>query len=289
MRNNLKFWSLILTLLVVGGLHFVAKQWGDLSPFSGSYKKISQPYPLAQVHGNKLGLDVQFIAGELTIFPLHSDDLAIDFNAMYKVREVHPLIRAHNEGLSIQVNPDEKWGFSGRSFWNVGLNTDLAHAVTINAKTSKQVLDFSGIPIRSLYCHAGAGSVLMLFNQPNPIEMNTLLIDTKATTCKVSGLLNARVKNCRFVGNAGYYQLEFSGEQTTTCNVVLEGHLGKTKLIFPEKLNARIVLKNSMVTIAHKHLIKRSKIEFVTSEYNPQKPVLTLYIQVGVGTLEIQD
>ena len=290
MSNKIRFLSLVLTLLICVGLGYVASRVGESSQFSGNFKKISHAYPLSGYSKTGvLNLDVRFIAGELTMYPLNSDLNAIEFNALYKVREVRPLIRVESEKISIQVRPSEKWGFSGRSFWNVGLNPSISHAVTIDAKTSKQILNLSGIPIQSLMCQSGAGKLSLNFDQPNPIEMTYMHIVTKASRCSIVGLMNARVKNCAIIGTAGYYMLDFSGEQTTSCNLILDGSISKATLVFPPHLNAHIVLKDSMVNVTYKHLIKRSKVDFVTADFDPKKPLVTLHVQVGVGSLDIQD
>ncbi len=290
MSNKIRLSSLFLTLLLVGGLTWVSAKVGSQSPFSGNLKKVTYALPLEQLDPNtSLHTLTDFISGEITVFPLKSEANGLEFNALYKVREVRPLVQAAGNFFSVRLKPSGKWGFSSRSYWNIGLNPSLRHSLDIRSQTSRQTLDLSGIPLEALTCTAEAGKVAIRFDRPNPIEMTCLNITTKASECHLVGLNNARIKTCTLEGKTGYYILDFSGQQTTSCNMTLTGSLGKTTLIFPSHLNAKILLKDSHIHLSHKHLVKHSKEEYVTAEFNPNAPLLTLVVHLGVGRFIISD
>ncbi|MFT5171570.1 MAG: hypothetical protein ACI9BD_001347 [Candidatus Marinamargulisbacteria bacterium] len=282
--------SIFLTLAIMFGFSFLSKKEPVIrvSKYLENVKKVT--YQTARTTEESLSTQIDFVSGELQVFPLYSDSL-YKFDAFYKVHKVKPLVKFETgvpARLDIRLKKYQKLGLSSRSFWNLGLNRHVSHDIFIQSKASKQTLNFTGIPVERLKVDAGASRIYMYFNEVNPIEMERLYLDLGASDCRIFGLSNSRSKKVDIFGGTGLYSIDFSGRQTASSNVNIHGGVGRAKLIIPPNINARITFEGRVLTsLDIQGFIKSNKNEYLSARFSPQKAILDISIHLVSGTLVV--
>jgi hypothetical protein len=288
--SKIRYISLVITIVIIGFLAYFSPTQNEKAtkPIIGRLKNIS--YSKQQSGEKTLLTNLHFISGELNVSPIQNNNL-YEFQAFYKLREYKPVIvfsSGKTSSLEIKLDQYEKFGLSARSNWNLGLNQDIEHDLTIESRASKINLDLSYIPIKHLELKTGASQIKMYFGLPNKTIMRKLRIDARASDCKLYGLSNARAKQIEIFSGTGQYILDFSGNQSVSTNVRIDGAISKAKLIIPKSVNTIIMFKDKMFTgINIKGFIKRSPNTYVSNNYDPYGIILNINISLGTGLLSV--
>jgi hypothetical protein len=282
--------SLGLTVAVVVGLTVLSKSEHvqRLGSFLGTFKKVSFSQPFS---GQKtLDTELEFNAGELNVFPLSGAQL-FQLDALYKLHRVQPVVEfsdAEHAKLHVSLKKHRRMLISARSIWNLGLGTQTAHNVIITSGASRQTLDFSGVSVSHLAVSSGATKLSLFFSRPNPMMMDAFSLEAGASDCRLVGLSNAHARSMNISLSAGNVLLDFSGEPSANCNVLVDGGTLRGRLVIPPKLNCRIRFAEAVIaSVRGDEFVKRSRGEYVSQNFDPQKPVLDILLKWGPSSLEI--
>jgi hypothetical protein len=156
--------------------------------------------------------------------------------------------------------------------------------LTINAGAYDSTLTLGGIPLTSLTINDGASNSNISFATPNPARMQKLVYKTGASTVNITGLGNANVAEMSFESGAGSYTLDFSGNLQQATNVRISSGVSNFKLIVPASTACKVVMTGAMNSVNTQGAWATSG---KTYSLAGQGPLLTITVELGVGSLEL--
>ncbi|MCD4671975.1 MAG: toast rack family protein [Anaerolineaceae bacterium] len=145
-------------------------------------------------------------------------------------------------------------------------------------------IDLSGVPITDLDISDGASDVDLVFEQPNPVEMDRFSYRTGASDVNIKGLGYANFRRMDFDGGAGSFTLDFSGALQRDCWVKIDGGLGDFKIIIPEETAAEVEFNGELMDIN-----TRGTWTVHDNVYSSggSGPLLEIEINIGLGSVTL--
>jgi hypothetical protein len=210
----------------------------------------------------------------------------IEGSIKYNVAEWKPTVS--NQGSTVSIT--QGTNFSNQlppqnvvNDWQLKLGqtpTDL----TINAGAYDSTLNLGGIPLTGLAINDGASNSNITFATPNPSRMQHLAYKTGASTVSLTGLGNANFTDMTFEGGAGSYTLDFSGKLLQPSNVRISSGVSNFKIIVPTTTACKVVMTGAMNSVSTQG---DWKVNDTTYSLPGQGPMLTITVELGVGSLEL--
>ncbi len=278
-----------LTLLVVLGMAVLANQprIKHLGVSLSSYKETRFEVPYAKEKG--LISDIRLNSGELNLFSGAKNTL-VAFTADYRFSHNQPVIKLSKDHHALTIRPKviRKLDISGRSVWNLALNPLVAHTLEIRSNASRQNFNFSDIPIKKVSLISGANRLRVFFEHENPIALETFTVKSKASDCKIEGILNGKIRALHLQG-AGRFWLSFTGIQKASTEVTIHGSVNRIYLVIPKSVNAKLVFQDTPFKTYHiDGFYKASRWEYRSDQFDPKKPILTLFLFFKTGSLVVR-
>lgn len=162
----------------------------------------------------------------------------------YNVEQWEPEF-THRENL-YQIKQSDQFSISGiptdeiTNNWDLVLSNAVPINLTIEGGASDNTFDLSGLQLTNLTILQGASETLLQFDQPNPVEMDTLSFTTGASSAKIFGLANANFNSMTFTGGAGNYTLDFAGSLSHDASVEVKAGASNLKIIIPEGMRVQV-------------------------------------------------
>lgn len=122
-------------------------------------------------------------------------------------------------------------------------------ALSVNTGAYEGKLNLGGLSLTSLSIADGASSSRVYFDEPNLVAMTKFTYTTGASDVELHGLGNANVSEIRFSSGVGNYLLDFSGENTTDCEVSIKSGVSNLKIIIPENARAEVIINGELSDI----------------------------------------
>ncbi|HMN59033.1 MAG TPA: toast rack family protein [Anaerolinea sp.] len=209
----------------------------------------------------------------------------VDGTVRYNVEDWKPTIT--REGQEVRIEQSVKGsipvGDNIINDWELKLGKDPID-LTVEAGAYEGNIDLTGVPIVRLKITDGAGSSKLIFDQPNPVRMDSLTYETGASNITLEGLGNSDADVVNFKGGAGNFSLDFTGQLKRDMRVYVDGGLGNITITVPSSTNARIIMSTSLNTISTKGSWTVDNNEYRT---NGQGPLLRIEVKVGIGNLNL--
>jgi len=156
--------------------------------------------------------------------------------------------------------------------------------LTINAGAYDSTLALGGIPLTDLTINDGASNTSISFAVSNPARMQQLVYKTGASTVSITGLGYANVAAMSFEGGAGSYTLDFSGKLQQESNVHISSGVSNFKVIVPSTTACKVILTGAMNSVNEQGAWT---VNDKTYSLPGQGPLLTITVELGVGSLEL--
>jgi hypothetical protein len=167
--------------------------------------------------------------------------------------------------------------------WNLKLGQSPID-LTINAGAYDSQLDFSGLALANLSINDGAANGKVVFNSPNPAQMQLLSYKTGASTIKLTGLGYANFAEMTFSGGAGDYTLDYSGKLTRDGHVTISSGASQVNVIIPKDMNCVVTVDGAINDVASTGEWSASGNIYT---HQGQGPMLRITAQLSVGSLKI--
>lgn len=129
--------------------------------------------------------------------------------------------------------------------WQLKLG-EMPIALNLSTGAYEGNLNLGGLAITSLSISDGASSSKIRFDEPNTTAMSLLTYSTGASDVELLGLGNANVSTVEFNSGVGDYTLDFSGENTTDCNVSIKSGVSSLKIIIPSNARAEVTIDGEL-------------------------------------------
>ncbi|MCX8033295.1 MAG: toast rack family protein [Thermoleophilia bacterium] len=252
---------------------------------------VTKEYQVDEPLGGAAVTDVQLVmgAGKLSISP-GAPGLASG-SIHCNVPEWAPEIKRTEGKLAIRQG--KRKGLSGwepqaTNEWRLQLGKAPIR-LEVEAGAYEGTYDFSGLTLLRLRIKDGAAKTKVMFNAPNPGQMESFVYETGASTVTVVGLANANCRSVKFKVGAGSYTLDFSGQLRSDCRVDVEAGAGTVKISVPATTPARIVVSGSLnlVSTTGPWVVTGGVYSTPVVGTQPQAKLIIIAVKMSVGSLTL--
>lgn len=144
-------------------------------------------------------------------------------------------------------------------------------------------LDLSGLSLVHLVLHHGMGELELMIDEPNPVAMDELILNSKMGEARISGLGNARADLMEFRGRMGSFQLDFDGAWQSDLEASVQVTMGDALLRVPR--DVRLDVTNRHVIFGGLESSRRERRGSVEAPGDPRKLTLSTAIRLGNMTI----
>ncbi|MFH1939895.1 MAG: toast rack family protein [bacterium] len=246
--------------------------------------------PLGEV--DSLKVTIKFGAGKLDLISGQED--VFEGNFQYDKSILKPNIRYEILGgtgiltLSQSIKKDLNLSFPHKNIWNLKLPFGVPLQLYINTATYSGDINLTNLQIENLYLNSGASQTIIVFNQPNLIDLKNINVKTGASTIKMLGLANANFNEMNFTGGAGSYTFDFSGNLTKKSKVNINVGAAKIILKIPSNMGTKIIFRNFLASkLDVRGFIKINDQTYISPEYGKSAAELDVEIKGGLVDVEV--
>lgn len=275
--------ALLVALVVVG----VAVFGAGCGISTGPTQELAVDEPL----GGAAVTDVEVTmgAGKLTLSP-GATGLASGL-IRYNVESWKPTVERSDSSLTIKQGAQK--GLSGLGSdivneWQLQLGS-APMRLKVSAGAYEGFYDLSGLVLQGLTVKDGAAKTQVMFNSPNPGQMDRLQYETGASNVTLTGLANANFKTMEFKGGAGSYTLDFSGQLRTEATVRAKAGVGTMRIVVPAQTAARVTVEAALTDVSVEGPWTANGKTYSTPAAGGDKQVksLTIVVEMSVGSLKL--
>ena len=212
------------------------------------------------------------------------------FQIQYAVR--------NNKG-ELLVKSKEQGRFWGRSHddddldnreWTLKFTDEIPITFRIELGAGKGELDLSGLQIKDMKVSSGASAVEMYCDKPNPIEANSIIIESGVSKFTATNLVNTNFQKLKFSGGVGAYKLDFGGKLRRDADAKIEVGLGAVTINFPRDLPVRLYYDDSWFSsfdLDGDFRHRRSGV-YETEGVENKNPMMSIQIESGLGSVKVR-
>lgn len=277
--------SLIAAIIILFSFSFVLAE---------HYVEVNESF---EVDREYFKLDVDIDAGEVKIMRGDESNVCHVFLKYTKDRceaDMH-FDEKRNE---LKINMDVE----GMKFWDSDKRGDVKVEVVIELPTKVEI-DFNArikagevkisvgdLFIKNFELGVWAGELMLDFDRPNRIEMETFEVNAKVGEIKLSRLGNANFEEGDINGGIGELTIDFTGEYSKKCMASVDLDIGETTIIVPEDIGVKLRVSKFLFLSSVDYpawFEKRGKY-YYSDNYADEDNSLYLNISQGIGELSIK-
>lgn len=212
----------------------------------------------------------------------------LDVSIRYNVEKWKPVFEQQQNGYFIRQ--EDAFNFTGvptetvRNTWDVKCNSEIPFDLKVEAGAYKGRYDFSGLRLQNLEITEGGSDSQIIFNALNPESMDKLVFRTGASNVEFYGLANANFSEMSFLGGAGNYTFDFSGELQKSVVVSIKSAVSAIKIVIPEGMTAQIENHGNLKNIQSEGVWSVVDDTWTSSGSGPVL-LIDLYLSLGSVTL----
>jgi len=212
----------------------------------------------------------------------------LDVSIRYNVTGWQPVFEQVQNGY--EIKQEDAFKLSGIpsekiiNNWDLKANSDVPLEVKIEAGAYKGSYDFSGLRLQNLEITEGASDSKFAYNSPNPESMEKFTFRTGASNVAFYGLANANFSQMSFLGGAGNYVFDFSGELQKSVVVSIKSAVSSVKIVIPEGMTAQIDNHGQLKNIRSEGVWSVVDDTWTSSGSGPVL-LIDLYLSLGSVTL----
>lgn len=260
---------------------------GDVERGALVTEDIRVPRPVT----GEVALQINFAAGELDIHPGATGAL-VEGSAQYDVEQLRPTV--NTEDGRVVLSTGELENFTDLDFnldlggvenrWELALADDpMDLEVAAGAFTGE--FDLTGLALRELEISTGASDLMVFFNEPNPVVMNRLQINTGASQIHLQGLAHAGFRRLEFQGGVGDYTLDFQGQLRGNASVRAGAAMSSLTLVVPEDMNVELAVAGALAEVDTPQGFTQQGDQYVQPGSGP---TLSIHVEVGAGEVTVR-
>jgi len=234
-------------------------------------------------------IDIEMGAGKLLVEP-GATGLASG-TIRYNMQSWEPQITRTDRSLTIKQGArKDVSGLQSKlvNEWHLQLGR-APMRLKVSAGAYEGEYDLGGLTLQKLTLKDGAAQTRLLFDTPNPGQMESLEYETGASSVTLIGLANANFKTMTLKGKAGDYSLDFSGDLRTDATVKVEAAAGKVRLVVPAATAARVTVKGSLNKVSTEGVWTMQGDAYTTTAVGTtgQGKTLRIAVEMDVGSVTL--
>jgi hypothetical protein len=151
-------------------------------------------------------------------------------------------------------------------------------------------INLSGLQVKHLKVSTGASSVELQCDEPNPIDAESVEIESGVSKFTASNLCNVNFRTLKFSGGVGAYKLDFGGKLRQDASVHIEVGLGSVIVNVPRHVAARLLYDDNWFSTfsLDSDFSKRRGGVYETENYEDAEKRLTIQIESGLGSVKVR-
>jgi len=174
--------------------------------------------------------------------------------------------------------------------WNLKFTDAIPITFKIELGAGKGELDLTGLQIRNMKVSSGASAVDMFCDTPNPIDAESIVIESGVSKFTATNLTNTNFRKLKFSGGVGAYKLDFGGKLRQDADAKIEVGLGAVTVILPADIQARVLYSDSWFSsfdLDGSFNRQRSGV-YETEGYRSNAPTISIQIESGLGSVKVR-
>ncbi len=241
---------------------------------------------------------IVFGAGTLRLRPgegdIGEDLLKADF--LYNVDELKPVIEHDRRGdrLTVNLHPGTKGlsfdlGDGVRNEWDIHLSDRVPTYLNLDLGAASGRLDLGGLQLTDARIKIGAAEANVEWGQPNGGRLDLLDVDAGASSLEMHKLGNAHFHQMNFIGGAGNFNLDFTGDWQESGQVDINAGLGNLILVLPHDIGVTVDTGDKALVNVSAEGFHQQGTAWVNDAYGKSRLELALTIKMGLGNLTLID
>lgn len=211
-----------------------------------------------------------------------------EFSIKYSVREDRGelVIRSKENSRFWKGKDDENLD---DRVWRIRLSDAIPMDLRIELGAGRGEFDLSGMKIQTLKVSSGASSVELFCDKPNPIDAESITIESGVSKFTATNLANTNFRKLRFSGGVGSYKLDFGGTLRRDADARIEVGLGAITIDIPRGTTARLLYDDSWFSSFDlEDGFKKRRGGVYETEDDGSVAVLSLKIESGLGSVKVR-
>jgi hypothetical protein len=150
-------------------------------------------------------------------------------------------------------------------------------------------LNLDGLHIREFHLDAGAGSVRIDVDSPNPEEIGDVSISAGVGSVKARKLGNLRFRSLEFEGGIGEYHLDCTGMMRDEARIRTDIGVGSLVVVLPEGIAAKAVTSEHWFNSTKMYrFVRQSDNLYVTENFSQKGKRVYLDLESGLGSVSVR-
>jgi hypothetical protein len=214
-----------------------------------------------------------------------SDDKSDGFSMDYNVRN-------RTGYLEIQLGEEKKGvhiEFGGE--WTLRFTDAIPISFDIEMGVAKGRIELAGLQVKDFNLSCGASDVTLTCDEPNPMPMNEMSIESGVSKFTGRNLGNANFKRFRFQGGVGTATLDFDGEKLgEKVEADIEVGLGVCTIVLPKDVGTKIFYEDSFVSRISlaKDIHAADENEYISDNFKNARSHIVMNVGAGLGSVRVK-
>jgi hypothetical protein len=236
-------------------------------------------------------VNIAFGAGELRLHPGAEEGLlGADFT--YNVDDLKPVVQHERRGdrLAVNLHPGTdglpfNLGDSVRNEWDVRLSDRVPMTLNLDLGAARGRVDLGGLRLTDARIKVGAAEADVSWNNPNPERLDLLDVNAGASDLGMHKLGNAHFHQMNFIGGAGNFDLDFSGNWQESGRVSIDAGLGNLVLTLPHDIGVKVDTGGKALAKISAEDFHPQGTAWVNDAYGKSRLELVITVNIGLGNL----
>lgn len=238
---------------------------------------------------SKIVVKLSYSLGEATISPGKSD-AGITGKIRYLPRIQQPVISFTKSGTvgyfdleieNVKAHFDKLDDIGSNNELELFFPVDLPQEIYFEMGLGEAEIDLTGLSIEELELESGISDIHIFVGEPNKTVCRQFEVKNGIGDFNGNGLGNLRARRINLEVGLGNMEMDLTGDVIEDCELRAEVGLGSLDIVLPEDINGYADVNKSFLSSV-------SLPAGFTSEKLPGRKTVQLYIDVGVGSVDVR-
>jgi hypothetical protein len=181
-------------------------------------------------------------------------------------------------------------GDLNRGHWFLRVTDAVPVSFDVELGVGSGDFNLTGLQVKDFTLSAGASNVTLAFDEPNPIRIDNLTIESGVSKFDGRNLGNANFRHLRFKGGVGAYSLDFAGTMNSEVDVDVEVGLGVLTIFLPRQVGARVSYDKSWMSRidCDEDFHESGENQYLSDNYASAAGKMNIRIDAGLGSVKIR-
>lgn len=255
---------------------------------TGPTQTVDIQVPMPEESSSSVGLNLEFVAGELKLAPGANGYLASG-TAIFNAVDFEPKVEGTESSYTLRSGDIEIKGipeFSDdlQNTWDIKL-ANKPMSLNIKAGPYTGSFELGGLSLEKLVIDEVGSELKGKFSEPNQVEMSSFTFLTGGSDVELKGLANANFEKMTFNSGAGNYTLSFDGDLKRDASVMIDSGISTINIIVPQGVNAQVTFDGGLTSVNATGGWEQNENLYTLSG---DGPTITITVKMGIGNLNLK-